>query len=433
MGPDTDILILFRLALRQWIVMVSVIGVSLYTMRALLGQCRSLKLLITFYIFRLFVNNTLINIILQHYYGNELWWQVLYFLTVPCCGALTYLLLYLTFSGNFLKVTAGAVIGEIIGFFFLIPGITAVNYLERQPQIFNILYPVQWMDLLIPVIAIGLFCIFYYMAGPFLKRFRQYRIRHEKLVRRLFYVYLSMATLTVIPSRAAFDVIYLPILLYGGIILCLSVYVFQNHSRKVRMEHAYLLSQRRLMESYYSAIKEQVLKMEQSRELIDRQMKQIYCMGTAGIENGRIFEYIKELKEQYKSIVAGIYCNDWAMDALLYYQESICREDGIETDFFLPGFSRGCIKEEDIQQLFLLLLNYGIWQNRSRIGVRRISIHAGTVKNQLVLQYTCTGIKGWKTLRRQLMPLIKKYNGFLDTDIEQKVLQMVIVLQKGSM
>ena len=433
MGPDADILILFRLALRQLIVMVSVIGMSLYTMRALLGQCRSLKLLIAFYCLRLPVNNTLINIILQHYYGEELWWQVLYFFTVPCCGILTYLLLYMTFSGNFLKVSVGAVIGEVVGFFFLIPGMVAVNYLEGQPRLFNMLYPVQWLDLLIPVINTGLFCIFYYMAWPFLKKFRRYRLKNEKLFRLLFLLYLSMATLTVIPSRATFGVVYLPILLGGGTILCLSVFVFRNHSRKIRMEHDYLLSQRRLMESYYGAIKEQVLKMEQSRELIDRQMKQIYLMGTVGLENGRIFEYIKELKEQYKSIVAGVYCNDWAMDALLYYQESICRDAGIETDFFLPGFSRGCIQEEDIQQLFLMLLNYGIWQNRSHSGNRRIGIHAGTVKNQLVLQYTCTGSKGWKTLRRQMMKLIKKYNGFLDTEVRQKVLQMVIVLQKGSM
>ena len=81
-----------------------------------------------------------------------------------------------------------------------------------------------------------------------------------------------------------------------------------------------------------------------------------------------------------------------------------------------------------MQELLLVLLDYGI-----RSG-KKICLHMGTVKNQLVVEYETEAGGKRRLLKKQLFPIVKKYDGTLKIETEKKdtgKMKAVIVLQAG--
>ncbi len=161
---------------------------------------------------------------------------------------------------------------------------------------------------------------------------------------------------------------------------------FWLHRRKVQAENEYLRMQQRLLESYYYEISSQIQKVRHYQKVMDAQMEQILSLDEEQLTDGRLADYLGELRAQYQEVTSGIYCNHWALDALLTQTEKRCRQEGIRTDFLFQEYDGGDLDTGEILFLLQKLLELAL-QNAKAVPKAQtpaIRLHAATVRNQLV-------------------------------------------------
>jgi len=438
MGFDADFVELLLMGVRVLVLTVPSRVMGFMIIDLLVPRKKSIMAPLCYMIFfKMIFVNIFFGIILNHYFGTNQSWRLGYVLLTYFSIFSTLAVLWHTYEGDMLKKSLVFLGDDVLVFFFEAPGMVVVNYLENRSSLFNYCVPAQKMDVWIPVINCAIFGIFYLLIGPYLRKFRDYEPKHRKFWWCVFgaFIFFSTASLFFSSLNEATVTLGLAASMLGIVFILVCIVDFQRRSRKLRMAHAYLTTRRRLMESSYQTITGQIRQMERSRRVIDRQMEQIQQMGAENIGSERIREYLQELQERYADIAAGIYCDDWGVDALLCYQGNLCRKYGIETDFYLPGFQRGNISEEDMQELLLVLLDYGI-QNGKKTpdGGKRIRLHIGTVKNRLIVEYETEAGGKRRLLKKQLFPIVKKYDGTLKIETEKRdngKMKAVIVLRAG--
>lgn len=76
-----------------------------------------------------------------------------------------------------------------------------------------------------------------------------------------------------------------------------------------------------------------------------------------------ILRYLDDLRNEYQNISAGMYCQDWMVDAVLYTQIRAAKEHGIEVDCNVQGYQRGAASQERLAQLLFTLFEFGIKEN----------------------------------------------------------------------
>lgn len=90
-----------------------------------------------------------------------------------------------------------------------------------------------------------------------------------------------------------------------------------------------------------------------------------------------IFQYLTDLREEYQNIRAGMYCRNWMIDAVLYTQIGMAKEQGIAVDCQVQNFSCDTVSQEKLARLLFELLDFGIRENDSQ-GAGSEPIHAHT-------------------------------------------------------
>ena len=78
----------------------------------------------------------------------------------------------------------------------------------------------------------------------------------------------------------------------------------------------------------------------------------------------QIIEYLYSLKQKREEIEAGIYCNDWIVDGILYYYAKQCKFENIVADFQMQKYDRGNISDEDISEILMTLLDLAIREEK---------------------------------------------------------------------
>ena len=137
-----------------------------------------------------------------------------------------------------------------------------------------------------------------------------------------------------------------------------------------------------LMESHYESIQEQMQHMEYCQQIIDGQMKEI--MDKKVVSEGMAAVYLEGLRKEYDRICAGIYCNDWRVEKVLYCQSRMARSQEIDVECSFLEYDRGVIPEDDLTGILFWLFNYGIRANHG--------LEVGREKN-LSYKQLCSGVK----------------------------------------
>lgn len=158
----------------------------------------------------------------------------------------------------------------------------------------------------------------------------------------------------------------------------------------------------------------------------------------------RIAEYLSHLKREYQEIRAGIYCDDWMTDAVLYCQAERAKKAGIRVQYNMQGFDRGKIEEEDLVRLLFGLLDWGLKQNEkilqkkagikeifSRGNVEEISLRASAVGSRLLIIFETYDFRNSHPPQRLVQKCVRKYNGEMTVEFVNERRIFTIGLMRG--
>lgn len=345
------------------------------------------------------VKTLIVNIAMDQIYADQImadpFLEKLYITIVIITAVLNYAVLCYTFQGGFAKVALVSMLCEAavsligIGLTFL------ANVLQGRPELLSYLGRLQWQDGIIPV-GMCLICILIYKTcGNQLKRVREYELKHKKLWLILSLLWIGSALITMLPEYnekfgMAVVIIIIGAMIFAAAAIILGIYLWRSWHRQVLRMHNYLTKQRELMRLHSEAVRHQIDLMERQQAEIDEQMEKLSEMEDLSEKNRTASEYLEKLKAQYGAIKAGVYSDDHMLDSVLYSYAGIFEKYGVTPEFSFGTYRRGCLKEEDVTEVLLDLLETALSEiRRADPGKRFLRLQGGTVKNQVVFRMEC--------------------------------------------
>ena len=173
--------------------------------------------------------------------------------------------------------------------------------------------------------------------------------------------------------------------------LVLGIRLLQSWHRQVLRMYNYLTKQRELMRLHSEAVRHQINLMERQQAEIDEQMEKLSEMEDLSEKNRTASEYLEKLKAQYGAIRAGVYSDDHMLDSVLYSYAGIFEKYGVTPEFSFGTYRRGCLKEENVTEVLLDLLETALSEIRRADPVKRfLRLQGGTVKNQVIFRLECS-------------------------------------------
>ena len=350
---------------------------------------------------------------LNLYYPGELWSATLQTAVSSVLGVVTMFLMIATYQNESLKVIFAALLGEIYFTLVEMLAVVGVNGLEGKTDLLLIYDRLQPMDLLIPVLFGTGIVLLKLFGGRWLARYRDVRIRHRQLFWFAIVAYFIVAQtngMIVIGQEAGLvTATGMPFIGIAVLLVVLLGLVYRDYRRQVRGESRFLSTQFQLLQTHYESIRTQMQRMEMCQKLVDEQMAEIVrrgkdvaatescdpCKDTAAVaascedaaESGQqrkevILRYLDDLRNEYQNISAGMYCQDWMVDAVLYTQIRAAKERGIKVDCNVQGYQCGAVSQERLAQLLYSLFEFGMQENEKLQEQAKQYIH---VKLQNVL------------------------------------------------
>ena len=222
------------------------------------------------------------------------------------------------------------------------------------------------------------------------------------------------------------------------------------YNKMLRKRRTFFLENKRLLEGYYGNINELINQMKLQNEAMNEDMEKFYELQliletkendgvflSSGNTTEWINNYMKSLKNRYDSLKPILFCNDYAVDAILSHFAEKCQKNNVETDFQFQKYLRGVIDQEDILQIISKLLKYG-WDAVNVPDINHkdkkwIQLHVAAIKNQLIFDLTASCMKNVRVKKKDFRCWIKKYDGILDVCWEDERFEIVLGLTNANL
>ena len=379
---------------------------------------RSPLLLICSAAARCILLNLLGGIVFQDYIRCHPVLDILYEITITLQALLLWPVFSYTFKGSFLKIAITSMVVEIYTMTLNSGALILVNYLEGRPRLMDNGGEFLWMDLLIPVIMLTVFLPSYFSLRD---KIRENAFR-KKSYKKRYWIFLGMYFTSGILSwwngyadtmgrhKYIFWILFILLTVAAGFSGAQS---YCAYIRRMKTEHKFLKKQQELLGLHRKAIYDQICQMEKNQKMIDAQMKEIEKLEGKGLSGKRVEAYLKSLKKEYHSIKAGVFCNDWKIDIILYYYASLLEKKKIPYVFSFSCYEKGSADYEILGNFLLELLEKTVERNmRIDKRKRKVFLTGGTVRNQLVLTLNTGGASRLWVIRLRSY-IKKKYKGIL--------------------
>lgn len=376
--------------------------------------------------------NLLGGIIFREYISQNALWNNCYELLITFQSIVVWIFVFYTFTGDALKIVITSMAAEIYTVALNGVILAMINYAEGRESLLLSGGPFQPLDLLIPLVMYAAFLPLYFFFKDKLKENRYRGLKHRKFwtVFAGTYIFLGiMSWWNGYANKMSYMswFIWLIFFLFATGAGIAGARSWITYMEKLEKEHRLLKKQQEFLSLHKRAIDAQIQSMEENQKLIDFQMKEIQKMDGRALSGERVEAYLKQLKQEYYSIQAGVYCSEWEIDAILYYYSQKAKESGITCSFFFGNYSRGSVKREYLSEILMLLLEEAIEKNLTvEKQKRKISLFAGTVRNQMILslETTCKGkFKIWK-----LKLYVEKHQGMIRYEKKENEIHVKVMI-----
>lgn len=360
---------------------------------------------------RFIIYNVGLLLIANHFYGGQQWFRVM---MPTIASASTFLVMFLTtylWKEQLSKV--------LLAFCLCDFGGTAIVY-EVPSWGFS--------PVINAALSVIIFLIIYKIISPLLKKYQTYRVRHPYICSEILillilsgwlsnFLYVSIEDSMVSQNTMLHKMgIYFSAMVVIIVAAGFFIYSIQLSKRKKQLEN-----NTKRMERYYSNVEIQVKELQEFRRDVQIGFEKITKM--QGEKNKKrksqaIHSYIEGLQEQYKSIDDIFFCSDYIIDGILCDFKINRDKQHKQTEILFQNYDRGKIKQEDIVQILLSLME-------KAKEAENISLHAAAIKNQLIISMTepATLLQSEKSfgnldrkenrkeIKKSLKKYLKKYDG----------------------
>lgn len=374
----------------------------------MLKKRNSYKGLVLFLIGKLLVINWFFNQMCYSYIQSDVHIWAVYMIVLCLFNIGFYFVLIYTYDAPLIKLFFVVPVSEVITTSCGSLNIWIINSVERREELLTLNGRFQPFDICLVVLAYVEWRLIRKIGGPLFQKIKAYELKHQAVWFCFwgFYFVLGLISMQVLFRENLLSVLISSVILWAGLCIVvgiLGIYMYQSYRRQVIRRHRFLKTQRELIIIHSRNIQKQIDEMEQFRQEIDSQVTQI--LESAGEEGSadRMERYLEQLKQQYQAIEAGIYCNDWMIDATLSYMAQRYERMGIPCQFLFSHYDPGEIVSEDVSELLLRLLNLPIKSE--------MKLKAKAIGNNLFFELDCDDAKKKKTVLKAVFPVLRKYNG----------------------
>lgn len=380
---------------RYMLIMLTDLSALYVFLCLMLKKKRSAKIMIIYYS----VKTLIVNVVMAQIYVDQImadpFWDKIYLTIVIITAVSQYAVLCYTFQGSFAKVALVSILCDAAASLIGIGLIFLTNVLKGRTELLSYLGKIQWQDGIIPV-GMCLICILIYkMCGNQLKRVRDYELKHKKLWMFLSLLWIGSALITMLPEynrtfKMTVIIITIGAMIFAAAAIILGIYLWRSWHRQVLRMHNYLTKQRELMRLHNEAVRHQIELMERHQAEIDEQMQKLSEMEDLSEKKRTAFEYLEKLKAQYGAIRAVAYSDDYMLNSALYSYAGIFEKQGVTPEFSFGTYRRGCLKEEDLTEVLMILLETASAEiEKADPENRFLRLQGGTVKNQVIFRMEC--------------------------------------------
>ncbi len=343
-------------------------------MITLFGKKKYSYILPTILGIRFIIYNVGLLLIANHFYGGQQWFKIM---MPTIASASTFFAMFLS---TFLWQEQLAKV--LLAFCLCDFGGTAIVY--EVPS---------WgfAPIINAALSVIIFFIIYKIITPLLKKYRNYRIRHSYICSELLILLILSGWLSnflyvsIEDSMAAPDTMLHKMGIYFTAMVLIVVAVgFLIYSVQLSQRKRQLIYATEQMESYYSKVDTQIKELQEFRQDVEAGFEKIIKTeqdGTAKEKKQSMLAYIEHLQERYQLINNIFFCPDYIIDGLLCNFKASRDKQQQKTDILFQNYDRGKIKQEDIVQILLNLMN-------NTKEAEEVSLHVAAVKNQLILSVT---------------------------------------------
>ena len=383
------------------------------------------KLFAVYYALKTLTVNIFMNQIFTDEIAGNPYLKNIYFIIVAATAVSTYAVLWYTFQGGFAKVALASILCEVaaslLGAFLI--GVS--NAIRGEADLFLFTGRLEWTDAVMPLGMCVLCTLICKRWGKYLRQFGAYELKHKKFWLILSWLWIGGGIVTMLPeynrsTRLSIVVIMAGATVFGAVDLIFGIRLWQLWRRKVRQKHHYLSRQRELMRLHGEAVRRQIDRMEGQQAEIDRQMERLLAMEDLTERNRTAAIYLRKLKEQYTTIRAGIYSDDYQTDSILYTYAGIFDRMGVNTEFSFGSYRGGCLDDEEAAAVILELLETAVRENEHAAPEKRfLRLQGGTVKDQAVFRMECADgtrrHRGVGRCMRSLKRRVKRLGGQMNS------------------
>lgn len=328
------------------------------------------------------------------------------------------------------RVLFAIAISELTAMPVMVFSMIVLNWLEKRPEgMFGWYLTFRPEDLLTWIFEILLFIPIYAIMKKIQILFRNYEIRHTRLIWIIYLEYfLVMQTSQLIPIATEDGTrrgMVLPCLIVAAAATFGLVKIFSNQKEKIRTESQFLQLELIMMQSQYQAMQYQRSHIEESQKLIDRQMQEIMQKSEQSEKQEQVAGYLADLENTYQNIHAGIYCKDWTLDAILYTEIERARQQGISVTCKVQNYPKDQDGIQCMGKVLVTLFEYAITESKKTDGSKKdgskkpqIDVQIDVIANQAVVLFTCQAGNGTRALKKKLNELTKEREG--NTEIDKK-------------
>ena len=260
-----------------------------------------------FWAIKVFIQIVMCNYVLVVLYGETEWLGTLRLIVAWIYAILVYIAYCWMFKGDPLHIAIVAFIADLIVSFTGLVSIAFVNLIRGNADIWLLIDKFQITDIFMPIIfsiIVGGVCK---ISSSILEKLKKWEPKHKKILWTIFVLYIFGASLSNLDSYQEMTLsIVMGIILYGVAVIVFAMIAIK-YGNKLEKEQRALQLKQRMMESHYEIMQGQIQRIEKSREVIAWQMEDILKTKDQTYKDGKIKQYLEQLKEDYEEIRAGVF------------------------------------------------------------------------------------------------------------------------------
>lgn len=416
-------------------------GTVLFIMTMLLKKRHSYWGILLYTVCKIVLLNVVIGMVIRTFYSEfykqTMWMQAIYMIGILSTSVLNFVMFVYTFEGGLVKVGLLSGISDIIGAFFTYFGTTVINYI-RGEELLSLTGPVEVLDLGIPFLSFGLLFLVKKFWGSYLEKVKDHELRHKRLIGVLFIFYVMLMSFDLFVSNYKEPVFsYSFMFLVCVLVLGTLIYWMVRYQKNVQAECAFLTGQRCVMEQHFEKLLEEIRIIEAQRSITEQQMGEVAVLDGKGVHRERIASYRESLIKEYKELKAGMYSDDWMLDAVLSSQQEFMEQQGIRLECSAREYSpRQCQAWEyrEVQQdLITLLMTLFRWGIKACRGMedKWMKLRIAQVKNQLIIEYACSWNRTEPIRQSLFKPYLKKHHGTVEIQKRDEQVKVSLIMMEG--